>query len=203
MSITRACQHCKWKFPETYKKRVCMFCEGPMDTFKCYKCKEWFHHTDMRPKNDYCKQCELDRRNVQRRKRPHLAAATYQRKLYKYNKEEMDAMEKLSEVRDMSYKPLTEEEWLTVCSYFDGCAICGSEFIESRSFFLPVRKGGRYTAWNVILTCGTCAEATMTNTYKNPFRWLKSDTAIQLGLTQARANKLKNYLMNQIEKVKE
>lgn len=65
---------------------------------------------------------------------------------------------------------LTEEEWLKAVAYFNGCALCDSESIESRSYFISFKDGGRYNRCNVIPLCDKCATALIYQ--RNPFRRL-------------------------------
>jgi hypothetical protein len=102
---------------------------------------------------------------------------------------------------DLPFKPLSEQQWLEACSYFDGCAVCGNEHIEIRQFFVNFKHGGRYTAWNVYPMCGKCA--TYTRQIENPFVWLDKhlSTSYAMGMTEQRAERLVSYLQSQIEKV--
>lgn len=68
---------------------------------------------------------------------------------------------------------LTEDEWLKACRYFGGCALCGSEYISTRHYFIPFREGGKYTAYNIIPVCEEC---TLTlKRVKNPFKYMDKE----------------------------
>jgi hypothetical protein len=54
-------------------------------------------------------------------------------------------------------KMLTQDQWLEACRYFGKCALCNSENIDTRGFFIPFKLGGRYTAWNILPVCELCA----------------------------------------------
>lgn len=56
------------------------------------------------------------------------------------------------------YPSLTEAQWLEACRYFNGCARCASEDIDTRGFFISRTLGGRYCDWNVIPVCEHCAK---------------------------------------------
>ena len=56
-----------------------------------------------------------------------------------------------------NYPTLTEAQWMEAVKYFNGCAICGSESIDTRGYFIPFKSGGRYCDWNVIPMCEKCA----------------------------------------------
>lgn len=58
-----------------------------------------------------------------------------------------------------NYPTLTEDQWLAACRYFDGCARCHSDEIDTRGFFISAKLGGRYCDWNVIPLCEKCANA--------------------------------------------
>lgn len=67
-------------------------------------------------------------------------------------------------------KTLTEDQWIEAVKYFDGCAICGSESIDTRGYFIPFKYGGRYCNWNIIPMCEKCA----TNAKRTPGYFLVS-----------------------------
>lgn len=56
-----------------------------------------------------------------------------------------------------NYPTLTEEQWLKTVKHFNGCAMCGSEEVDTRQYFIPFKNGGRYCDWNVIPVCTNCA----------------------------------------------
>ena len=58
-----------------------------------------------------------------------------------------------------NYKTLTEAQWLEACNFFNGCARCGSDEIDTRGFFVDAKLGGRYCDWNIIPLCESCASA--------------------------------------------
>jgi hypothetical protein len=110
-----------------------------------------------------------------------------------------DWFDKLS----IQFKPMTEEQWLETCRYFNGCAICGSEHIETRQFFVPFEEGGKYAIYNMFPMCGECSKHVRITA--NPFLWLDKSFGTAkyvLGLTEERRQKLVNYLLSQIERCK-
>lgn len=56
-----------------------------------------------------------------------------------------------------NYPTLTEAQWLEAVKHFGCCAMCGSEHIDTRGYFIPFKLGGRYCDWNVIPICEKCA----------------------------------------------
>ena len=66
-------------------------------------------------------------------------------------------LEKVKQV-PKDYPTLTEAQWLEACSFFNGCARCASEEIDTRGFFIGRELGGRYCDWNVIPLCTKCAK---------------------------------------------
>ncbi len=86
---------------------------------------------------------------------------------------------------------LTEEEWLRACDYFDGCALCGSENISTRHYFIPFKAGGKYTEYNIIPVCEEC---TLTlKRAKNPFKYMDKELIkFTDGSRQQRLERLKN-----------
>jgi hypothetical protein len=112
------------------------------------------------------------------------------------------ANKKYEEWMDLSkvdFKLLTEKEWTEACVFFGGCAICGSEHIETRHFFVDFREGGRYTAWNVFPMCGDCSKKV--RNYKNPFVWLDKYIG-SIDMPKERIDRMLEYFLMQIERVK-
>ena len=66
-------------------------------------------------------------------------------------------LEKVKQV-PKNYPTLTEAQWLEACRFFNGCARCNSEDIDTRGFFIVAKLGGRYCDWNVIPLCERCAK---------------------------------------------
>lgn len=66
-------------------------------------------------------------------------------------------LEKVKQV-PKDYPTLTEAQWLEACRFFNGCARCASEEIDTRGFFVGRELGGRYCDWNVIPLCAKCAK---------------------------------------------
>lgn len=73
----------------------------------------------------------------------------------------------MTKVSKVELHTLTEEEWLKACRYFGKCALCPSERIDARSFFISFELGGRYAAWNVLPVCELCANDMKRS--QNPF----------------------------------
>lgn len=57
-----------------------------------------------------------------------------------------------------NYPTLTEAQWLEACNFFNGCARCHSDEIDTRGFFIGRELGGRYCDWNIIPLCTKCAK---------------------------------------------
>lgn len=98
----------------------------------------------------------------------------------------------------LPFRPMTEHEWLKTCSYFNGCAICGNEHIETRQFFIQFTEGGKYTVWNIIPMCSICAKHRFMAA--NPFIQLKYGAFVKLGINEERREKLLVHLMAMVEK---
>ena len=130
--------------PNVKTCRVCGF-TLPLDMF----------YTGMR----VCKKCH-SARVVAYDKANSKAAATRDHNLRKRKKE----------IREIRYEkfianldalapipPLTEKEWLAICSYFNGCAICNVKEIATRMFFVLFKDGGGYNKFNIIPVCEKCS----------------------------------------------
>lgn len=219
MNTLRECSACNWKYPPTYPKSHCKFCGGEVIGMyitaasltterTCSTCEktlpiEQFGKAIVGNRFGYrysCKACEIKRFNAPHRKNSDTRKAARQR-AYERSRERVEKIyEKWLETSDLPFKVLSEKEWLQTCKYFNGCAICGNEIIEARAFFVPFKDGGKYAAWNMIPVCGTCGtESTMKS---NPFKWLKGVNAKTLGLTTERAEKIVEYLEQQIARAK-
>lgn len=92
-----------------------------------------------------------------------------------------------------NYPTLTEAQWLTACSHFSRCAMCNSEDISSRGYFISFKVNGRYCDWNVIPVCEKCSLQRFVQF--NPFRrldpMLNKSLAMGRGVTR---DKLKNMI---------
>ena len=52
---------------------------------------------------------------------------------------------------------LTDEQWTTLKQVWGGCAYCGSGDVAlQKDCMLPISRGGRYTASNVVPACASC-----------------------------------------------
>lgn len=52
---------------------------------------------------------------------------------------------------------LTDEQWSCLKQVWGGCAYCGaSEVALQKDCMLPISRGGRYTASNVVPACASC-----------------------------------------------
>lgn len=81
-----------------------------------------------------------------------------------YRRKRIDALEArfdawIAKVKQVpaKYPTLTEEQWLEACKFFDGCARCHNEIVDTRGFFIGAKLGGRYCDWNIIPLCERCA----------------------------------------------
>lgn len=148
-----------------------------------------------------CKPCILERTKKYAKDNPDKPRAAMARKRERANNISEAKYEKWLKLTELHFKPVTEEQWIEACSYFEGCAICGEEHIESRQFFVPFEEGGRYAAWNIFPMCGKCS--TYARKIKNPFKWIDRSigTASLLGLTPERSERLQAYLLSKIEEV--
>jgi hypothetical protein len=208
-SVTRKCPKCNWEFPGCFTKTKCRFCGTFFETQWCLKCQQFkpienFYWYKTGKNAGYltrvCKTCNAEIKKEwdelfpeQKRIRANRFVAN---KLQQINTK----YEEWLDLSKIDFKPMTEDEWLATCAYFDGCAICGCEHIEAREFFVPFAQGGKYASWNMFPMCGKCAGAVQK--YKNPFRWLDKNlgTAKELGLTEERKKRLLEYFILQIER---
>ena len=52
---------------------------------------------------------------------------------------------------------LTDVQWSALTAAWGGCAYCGNDAVPlQKDCMLPISRGGRYTATNVVPACGSC-----------------------------------------------
>lgn len=52
---------------------------------------------------------------------------------------------------------LTDEQWAALLLAWGGCAYCGThDSAMQKDCMLPISRGGRYTATNVVPACASC-----------------------------------------------
>jgi hypothetical protein len=108
----------------------------------------------------------------------------------------------LEQVKDLPAPLITEDQWIEICRYFNGCAVCGSESIDARAFFIQFRFGGKYTPWNVFPICERCNK--IWDAEPNPFRnvaWFRHYKTREF-VDHDSFKELVNYLQRKIEEVK-
>ena len=140
---TKTCKRCGWVYPITQPGIRCKLCGEPFETVVCTKCGKLFKWFGRKAT---CRACE---------------AASSPEKTARFRarlKARFDQwLDKVKQV-PKDYPTLTEEQWLEACNYFNGCARCDSEEIDTRGFFVGRDNGGRYCDWNVIPLCTKCAK---------------------------------------------
>jgi hypothetical protein len=150
----KVCKKCGWALSTKDPSRKCPVCNTYFEEGICARCGEYKY--DISTRLDLCSTC---RREI------NIKAATDWR-----NHRKFDNFEEWLNLIKKVPKPihtLTEDEWLAACRYFEGCAFCGSDSIDTRAMFIPFKSGGRYCDWNVVPQCQKCANSLA---YKvNPF----------------------------------
>ena len=80
-------------------------------------------------------------------------------------------LESWMRMHDKNYThTLTEQEWHKTCVHFNGCALCGNEYVTNRGYFIPFKSGGKYCVHNIVPLCDECCG--FLRSYANPFRLL-------------------------------
>lgn len=92
---------------------------------------------------------------------------------------------------------LTDVEWDSAVRFFEGkCAYCGKAGKTlTQDHFIPLSKGGGYTADNIIPACGSC-----NSSKKN--RWFEDWYPKNKNYSMKREEKIYLYLRKQKEKQK-
>lgn len=208
MRLVRVCPKCGHEHPSRLNARKCIMCKEYLSHLWCFYGQHYVEKDLMtwskkgEPYN-YCKKCNslkrmaADKKNPEARKKRQNAFVDRLRSKYDVLRDQ------LLELNEKTFKPMTEDEWHAICNHFGGCALCGEEHIESRQFFINYKHGGKYSKWNMFPLCSKCTR--YTKKVDNPFYWLDDTTSMNLtrkGITKERREKLYNYFVSQIEKVK-
>lgn len=210
--MKRLCKKCGWEFPNSFTKSKCKFCGTEFDYQHCSKCDGWFPLSEFyryksgRNKgclNKVCKKCTFERKRIWDKLFPEQNLERVKRFMNERRRVADSRYADWVDMTNIKFKPMTEQQWIEACRYFDGCAICGAEEIEVREFFIPFQQGGRYTAWNMFPMCGKCAVHTKSS--GNPFIWLDRylGYARKLGLNEYRQERLIEYMLLQIERCRD
>lgn len=146
---TKTCKRCGWVYPITQPGTKCKICGEPFEQIVCRICGQVKNRNEMM-KSTLCKKCHS-------RLIIPYGKGNYRRRIGRLEDSLNAWLDKVAKV-PKSYATLTEEQWLEACRFFNGCARCYSEDIDTRGFFIPARLGGRYCDWNVIPLCERCAK---------------------------------------------
>lgn len=140
---TKTCKRCGWVYPITQPGTKCKICGERFETIICNTCSKPFAYNGRRTT---CPACESKLTIKSRKKRTDAMEERFKQWLDKVRQVPKD------------YPTLTEAQWLEACRFFNGCARCHSEEIDTRGFFVGREQGGRYCDWNVIPLCTKCAK---------------------------------------------
>ena len=211
-SAIRLCSKCGWVYPSCYTQTKCKFCHTVFSTQVCLRCKELvptehFYVYKSGRNAGYlgrlCKPCSAETKKEWDALYPEQNLERVKKFIAQKQKVAGQRYQDWLDLTDLEFKPMNEKDWLTTCMYFDGCAICGDEHIEAREFFVPFKEGGRYTSWNMFPMCNKCV--TLVRRTANPFIWLDNylGQARKLHMTEARKQRLLEYFILQIERVRD
>lgn len=196
---TKKCKKCGWEYPFITPYPSCRFCGTWFTVGICKVCGEY--SDDIIPSTKLCRKCYNKRNGVYQKrvvKTTDDNQKTY-RRLVKEADERFAAW--LQQLSKIATHTLTEDEWLEACRYFDGCALCDSESIDARGYFIRFEDGGKYNACNVIPVCDECA--TELKYQSNPFRrlnpTLNRNLATSRGLSLAKLERAARYLQSKME----
>lgn len=141
---TKTCKRCGWVYPITQPGTKCLICGEPFEMMVCRVCGEVFKAYNSKSTNR-CPSCTTA-----------LTNRSYHRHMGRLDDRFTQWLNKVKQV-PADYPRLTEEQWLEACRYFDGCARCDSDEIDTRGFFVGRENGGKYCDWNIIPLCTRCA----------------------------------------------
>lgn len=140
----KTCKQCGWQQAAEDPSRRCHGCNAPVTEGICNECG--FYCDDLSPRQYLCRDCEKDRSKEK-------CARSREKTMYGAHRNWVADVKKIP----TPYSFLTEEQWLSACAHFEGCAFCGAESVDTRAFFIHFKDGGRYCDWNVIPKCSKCA----------------------------------------------
>lgn len=188
---TKVCSKCGWEFPVTSKGRNCRFCKTPFLEGFCASCGTYGKFATGTP---HCKKCHSKKTND-----PKYNYRKYQKPLEEAEDRFDEWLHVISKV-PLPARTLTQDEWLEACAYFGKCAVCSSEEIAARSFFVTFKFGGRYANWNIIPVCEKCATSLVHQ--QNPFihyhTWLNFNIK-KRGVTSDTIKNITAYLRPRLE----
>lgn len=142
---TKTCEKCGWVLPMRHPANHCPICKTWFKEGICTKCGKpvtFYRYGKRTCKECYDKYVRTPRDNQ----------AMQQRRVDFYN----EWVEKISKI-PKDYPTLTEDQWMEAVKHFNGCALCKSDDVDTRGYFIPFKNGGRYCDWNIIPVCDKCA----------------------------------------------
>ena len=196
--MKRTCENCGTTTPDD-SALTCRKCRTVFSILRCSMCGRFLPLSDFyaftKKPPSRCKICEQNHHKLLSYEIKHKNSITNAENRNKKFADDLEAMkQKLAILKSQT---LTELEWLRVCNYFGGCALCGEVHIERRSFFIPVTAGGTYSRFNVFPTCAKCDVSLKksSNTFNYFYNKVRSDGRIE----KERFDKLVAYLNELIE----
>ena len=148
---TKTCNKCGWVLAIQDPNVYCPICHTRFTVGICQVCKQPVEY--YRDDRKVCRKCY----DTVIRK-PDAKARLKARREGVYN----ELLEKIAHI-PKSYPTLSEAQWMQAVKHFNGCALCKSESVDTRGYFIPFNKGGRYCDWNIIPMCEKCAIKPKTN----------------------------------------
>ncbi len=191
----RVCTGCGWVYPPSYNEARCRFCGTEFTERYCPDCGKL--GVPYKKGSLLCRPCYVQRYWADGK----ASDATLLWRALKLQEIEETYQAWLKRITTMPFVPLTEEDWLRACRYFEGCALCDIPEIEARGYFIQFSDGGRYTAWNILPMCEKCA--TVLKMQINPFKRLNSQVnsnlPIHRGATYKKLDKAYEYLQERLD----
>ena len=158
---TKTCKNCGWVLSKKDPRYTCPACRRAFTEGICKVCHKYSYSLRTHQVIGVCLDCY-------RKSTSYFGTLEAANNYYRYIQDGI--AEQYSAWRQrLARKPktLTEDEWIEACRYFEGCAFCGSEDIDVRSFFVAHRDGGRYYNGNMIPSCEKCHK--IRRLLRNPF----------------------------------
>ena len=142
---TKTCSKCGWVYPGNTPYSTCRFCGTYMGEPIRPKPSPQPPRPPAPPKPVYASRMERERA---------IAADTYE--TWK------------TRLSNLQINTLTEDEWLKACNHFDGCAMCSSDSIDARGYFIAFKEGGKYNRCNILPLCDKIGRASCRERVSSP-----------------------------------
>lgn len=193
--IKLVCSGCGWVYPSTYDKPRCRFCGTKFVERVCPVCGKL--GVPYRIESPQCRDCYVTLYKAYGK----AVVSTQRWREGEIQRAEVLYDDWIKRLKDATFAPLSEDEWLAACRHFNGCALCDSSDIAARGYFIQFVDGGRYTSWNILPMCEQCTTALkmQINPFKRLNPKLNKNVPLYRGATFDKLMKAYEYLQERLD----